>query len=130
MQLPLPALAGLVLLLAIRRHSFSSQKAREGIKRMLLWNAVLWLDGIYPTTVLPKCPTSPGSCRTALNAQGAERGTSMMQTHHSVVGMQMASALMQTLGPALTPAHHLCCFAHMVSPDAQEPATTSGLLAL
>lgn len=54
----------------------------------------------------------------------------MMQTHHCVVGMQKASALMQTPGPALAPAHHLPCFAHVVPLAVWEPATSSGLLAL
>lgn len=48
--------------------------AGDGTDRVLLWDCDLWLDGIYPTTVLPKCPTALGPCRTALHAQGTERG--------------------------------------------------------
>lgn len=48
--------------------------AGDGTNGVLLWDGDLWLDGVYPTTVLPKGPTVPSSCRTALDAQGIQRG--------------------------------------------------------
>lgn len=48
--------------------------AGNGTSRVLLWDRDLWLDGIYPTAVLPTSPAALGYCRTALHAQGKQRG--------------------------------------------------------
>lgn len=75
--------------------------AGGGTDKVLLWDRNLWLDSIYPTTVLPECLAALVCCRKALQGQGKGEGTMTTQIHHCMVGMQKITAVIHTLGPAL-----------------------------